>query len=249
VNASLLRKNVTATVVDSFAGSMVSTVSLVEGNEGTTKAQFCVEFASPSAQMRGVRYSTADGSAKAPGDCVTPKANMISFPSGLTSTTVDVTVNSNTNDQGHCDLKLNVSGAITGTGTTVILEDEAASSTTTATTVPARCSSSLTPNVDDHDCELDKPTFSGLDLPGAHVSGATLVQINVGGANLTGVNLTFTDMTLANLMGAELTSVSWPGRRVRTARSSSATSGRRALQAATRSTNSDRGSPSVISHQ
>jgi hypothetical protein len=146
-NASVGRGTGTATIVDSSAGSLVSNVSVLEGsgNAPAAKAQFRVEFASVSNQPRTVSYSTANGTAVAGTDYTAVKPNSVTFSAGQTSKTVDVTIAGNDTYQGNRSFALNVTGAVAGTGTATILDDETAPVTTTSTTTTTTTTTTTVP--------------------------------------------------------------------------------------------------------
>jgi hypothetical protein len=148
-NASVGRGTGTATIVDSSAGSLVSNVSVLEGsgNAPAAKAQFRVEFASVSNQPRTVSYSTANGTAVAGTDYTAAKPNSVTFSAGQTSKTVDVTIAGNDTYQGNRSFALNVTGAVAGTGTATILDDETAPVTTTSTTTTSTTTTTTTTTV------------------------------------------------------------------------------------------------------
>jgi hypothetical protein len=70
----------------------INNVSVVEGNAGTTEAQFLVSLSNPSAQTVSVNYVTVDGTASSPGDYVAATGTL-TFPPLTTSALVKVAVN------------------------------------------------------------------------------------------------------------------------------------------------------------
>jgi Ca2+-binding RTX toxin-like protein len=98
----------------------VGDVSVTEGNVGTTNANFVVALSQKYAHDVTVTYSTADGTAVAPGDYAA-KSGTVVIPAGSLSATVAIVVNGDLLSEANETFSLNVSGATVaavGGGTT-----------------------------------------------------------------------------------------------------------------------------------
>ena len=100
----------------------------VEGDSGTTTATFLVTLSNPSVQFVGVDFATAPGSAGAGSDYVSLSGSL-SFPPGVTSRPVDVTVNGDILPEADEDFTLqlsNVSNALMADpiATAIIRDDD-----------------------------------------------------------------------------------------------------------------------------
>lgn len=73
----------------------INNVTVAEGNNGTTNAQFTVTLSGASSQTVTVDYVTADGTATAPSD-YDAQAGTVSFAPGVTTRTINVPVKSDT---------------------------------------------------------------------------------------------------------------------------------------------------------
>ena len=103
----------------------VDDVSLTEGNSGTTLATFSIARSSGTGAS-SVKWSTADGTAAAPGDYVAVAATTVAFAAGETTKSISVTVNGDTVIEADETFTVRLSGAIdatiadaTGVGTIV----------------------------------------------------------------------------------------------------------------------------------
>jgi hypothetical protein len=86
----------------------VGDASVVEGNSGTKTATFTVSLSQPSAGTVMVGCSTADGTATVANGDYAPVASTLTFDPGVTSQTVDVTVNGDTTAEATEVLYLNL---------------------------------------------------------------------------------------------------------------------------------------------
>ncbi len=86
----------------------ISDVSIVEGNAGTTMAQFTVSLSDGGSQTVSVNYATADGTATAGSDYVSV-SGMLTFAPGETSKTVTVLVNGDVLQEGPETFFVNLS--------------------------------------------------------------------------------------------------------------------------------------------
>ena len=93
VNGTLANAQATATIVDDDLPLIaVGNTSVVEGNEGSTSATFAVSLNVPSTRTVTFDYTTADGTATAPGDYISRRGT-VTFAPGITSQTIVITVN------------------------------------------------------------------------------------------------------------------------------------------------------------
>jgi hypothetical protein len=120
----------TITDDDLTSGLSINDVTVAEGNSGTTQAIFTVSLSETSSQTVSVNYSTADGSATAPGDYASDSGTL-TFGSGVLTRPITVTVQGDILDENHETFRVNLSdpnGAILsrnqGQGT--ILDDDLA---------------------------------------------------------------------------------------------------------------------------
>jgi large repetitive protein len=107
----------------------VNDVTVTEGDSGTTTAVFTVSLTQPSPLRTTVAYSTADSTARTPGDYASAAGQLV-FAPGTTSKTVALDVVGDTRYEGDEAFRLDVSspsGAIVpdGTGLATILDDDA----------------------------------------------------------------------------------------------------------------------------
>src|SRR5262249_54011436 len=106
----------------------VSDPSVTEGNSGTTPADFTVSITAPSGLDTTVSYTTADGSAVAPGD-YTASSGVATIPAGSTSTVVSVPVVGDTAPEGNESFSLTISDPVdatlgTDTASALIVDDD-----------------------------------------------------------------------------------------------------------------------------
>jgi glucose/arabinose dehydrogenase len=92
----------------------INDVSLVEGNGGTTTANFTVSLSAASGQTVTVNYATADGTATASSDYVTA-GGTATFTPGQTSQPVSVTINGDTTLETNETFNVNLSGEVNAT--------------------------------------------------------------------------------------------------------------------------------------
>lgn len=118
---------------DSPTFSITQTVSVPEGNSGTTNATFTVTLSPTSAQTVTVQYATADGTAKSTSDYQSTSGTL-TFDPGDSSKTIDVPVNGDLlvepNETFTISLSNPSAGAAisvtNGTGTGTITNDDTA---------------------------------------------------------------------------------------------------------------------------
>lgn len=93
-------------------GISVNDVSVVEGNTGTTNANFTVSLSAPSGQTVTVNYSTANGTASSASDYTSTPFAVLSFAPGQTAKTVAVPVNGDTTYENDETFFVNLAGAV-----------------------------------------------------------------------------------------------------------------------------------------
>jgi CSLREA domain-containing protein len=131
-NATIAVGTGTGTIVNDDAASLptlsINSVSLAEGNSGTTPFVFTVTLSAASASTVTVNYATADGTATAPSD-YGAAAGTLTFAPGATTRTITVGVVGDTVVEPNKTFSVNLSAptnatiaAATGTGT--ILDDD-----------------------------------------------------------------------------------------------------------------------------
>ncbi|MCW5958514.1 MAG: Ig-like domain repeat protein [Pyrinomonadaceae bacterium] len=116
---------------DDFATVSINGVAAPEGNSGSSNFTFTVMLSQPSSQTITMDFSTANGTAVAPGD-YTANSGSISFNPGETSKTISVSVNGDTtveSDETFFVNLTNVVGAtvLDGQGQGTIQNDDIAS--------------------------------------------------------------------------------------------------------------------------
>jgi len=133
VNADLVNDGVGAVnIIDNEANVTVSIsdVSVIEGNSGTSTAVFTVRASAPHEKFIQVNYSTANGTATAPGDYVAKTGNVFFFPGELEKT-ISITVNGDTEAEPNETFLVNLTfsdtaAIVRGQATGTILNDEGA---------------------------------------------------------------------------------------------------------------------------
>jgi subtilisin family serine protease len=132
-----------ATVVVTVGSAPLLTiddVSVVEGNSGTTVANFTTRLSAASTQTVTVAYATANGSATANTDYVAASGTLTFSPGTLTRT-VSVVVNGDTTAEMNETFLVNLSGAASaaisdGQAVGTIVSDEAPPAATLSATSP-----------------------------------------------------------------------------------------------------------------
>lgn len=100
--------NTLQTVTRVFSAATIHDVSLPEGNVGTTNFVFPITFSPPLTQQGSLNYSTANGTAVSGIDYL-PTAGTLILPSGITSTSITVTVVGNTLIESNKNFFVNLS--------------------------------------------------------------------------------------------------------------------------------------------
>ncbi|HKQ51182.1 MAG TPA: Calx-beta domain-containing protein [Pyrinomonadaceae bacterium] len=93
----------------------IGNTTITEGNSGTLSATFTVTLTAASGRIVTVKYATANGTAKAPGD-YTAKSGTLSFAAGQTSKTLTVAVRGDLLDEANETFFVNLSSP---TGATI----------------------------------------------------------------------------------------------------------------------------------
>ena len=135
-NGSILDGTADGTILDDDGQPALSidSVSLPEGNIGTTSFTFTVTLAPSSGQTVTVNYTTQDGSATVAGTDYATNSGTLTFNPGDTSETITVLVNGDTTIEPVETFTVVLSGAAQatisqGTGTGTIQNDDIAPST------------------------------------------------------------------------------------------------------------------------
>jgi len=89
--------------------------TVTEGNSGVVKANFVVSLSAASSQPVTIRYSTVDGTAKAPEDYVAASNEAIVIPPGQTSGTIAVDVKGDTLSEPTEEFFVNLLSAVNAT--------------------------------------------------------------------------------------------------------------------------------------
>ena len=116
VNATISDGQGAGTIVDDDGAPtlVISDVTVIEGNSGTTNAAFTVTLAGTTTLPVTVNYATADGSATAGLDYV-GTSGMLTFNPGTTTQTINVPVNGDITFEGNETFTVNLSGASNAT--------------------------------------------------------------------------------------------------------------------------------------
>ncbi len=93
----------------------VANVSQAEGNAGTTTFTFTVSLSPAAASPTSVTATTSDGSATTADSDYVANAQLVSFPTGSTSQSFQVTVNGDTKNEPNEAFNVTLSGASAGT--------------------------------------------------------------------------------------------------------------------------------------
>jgi len=95
------QKTATLTIIDddSLPSVSISDVSVVEGNSGTTPANFTISLSAPSGKTVSVSWKTAQGSATSGVDYAFINSSSVTFQAGQTSKTISVNVNGDTDPE------------------------------------------------------------------------------------------------------------------------------------------------------
>jgi len=98
------------------AGPLISIndLSIMEGNSGSTQANFTVTLSDTSAQTVTVQYATADGTATAGNDYVAA-SGMLTFTAGQTSQPISITINPDSLEEPNESFMVNLTNATNST--------------------------------------------------------------------------------------------------------------------------------------
>ena len=103
----------TITDNDPLPALSIDDVTVTEGDGANVNANFTVSLGAPSGRLVTVDFSTADGTATAPGDYQTGNGT-VSFPAGQTTQPVSIQVNGDLLDEIDEDFLVNLSNATNG---------------------------------------------------------------------------------------------------------------------------------------
>jgi len=115
--AALLDNQGQGTIIDddvATPGVLISDVSQAEGNIGTTVFWFQLGLTAPSSQQVTVQYTTANGSAAAPGDYASTTSS-VTFQAGQTTQWIPVSVVGDTNAEPDETFLVNLTSATNAT--------------------------------------------------------------------------------------------------------------------------------------
>jgi hypothetical protein len=115
-NATIARSQATGTILndDPDPGITVGDVSVTEPHSGTTTIHFRVSLLASSTQTTTVSYATADGTATVADGDYRAASGTLSFAPGVTSQTVTVTVNGDSDIEPDENFYLNLSSPTNG---------------------------------------------------------------------------------------------------------------------------------------
>lgn len=132
VAATIADGTAVGTITDDDAPPSVSIAdaTVTEGNAGTVTATFDVTLSAASGRIVTVAYSTADGTAVAPAD-YTSVFGTLTFPTGVTSQTISVSVAGDTLDEANEAFTVVLASPVNvtiadGTGAGTITDDDGA---------------------------------------------------------------------------------------------------------------------------
>jgi probable HAF family extracellular repeat protein len=119
------------TISNDDASLSISDVTVTEGNSGTVNAAFNVSIAFATVNTVTVSFATADGTATTASGDYAPNSNTLTFNPGVTTQTVNVTVNGDTVFETNETFAVNLSNPSGATisdsqGTGTITNDDAA---------------------------------------------------------------------------------------------------------------------------
>lgn len=130
-NATLLKAQGVGTITDDDLPPNISVkdLTVVEGNAGTTSAEFSLSLSAPSGKPVTVSASTSDGSAVGGSDYVSIGSTTRSFPIGSTTITLPVTIIGDLSDEDNETFNLNLSSPanasiLDGLGVATITNDD-----------------------------------------------------------------------------------------------------------------------------
>jgi hypothetical protein len=129
-NATIARAQGTGTITDNDPQPMISVndVTVTEGNNGTTAANFAVRVSAPSGRSVAVGFATANGTAVAPDD-YQARTGTLTFAPGQTTQQVTILVSGDTFNENNEIYSLNLSNPTNATiaddhATGTIIDDD-----------------------------------------------------------------------------------------------------------------------------
>ena len=119
----------TITDDDAMPALVIDDVTVTEGDTGTTNANFTVSLSSPSGQTVTAGFSTANGTAVAPGDYTARTGQTVTFTAGQLTRTITIAVNPDTIDEVNETYFVNLSNPTNATitdsqGVGTIIDDD-----------------------------------------------------------------------------------------------------------------------------
>ena len=108
---------------DTVPNASISDVAQLEGNSGTTAFVFTVSLSNPTYLAAPIFFSTANGSATAPGDFA-PLASSFLIPPEATSQTITIEVVGDTTPEVDETFFVNISSPAPGGGTVIVIDPQ-----------------------------------------------------------------------------------------------------------------------------
>ncbi len=183
-DGELARSDDVAIEVESDGPTLrIGDASVVEGDAGTTDAQFTVDLLAGTGASVTVGYATADGNATAGAD-YQARSGTLSFSGATVSRTISVPVNGDLEVEEIETFQVRLSGASgavigTGTGTGIIVDDDVPPSPEIASFTPSK-----------------GPPGTVVSVTGEHFTGATAVSVGGVAASFTLVSDTLLRFTV-----------------------------------------------------
>jgi hypothetical protein len=128
-NALIIDGAAVGNILNDDTDASINSVSLLEGNSGTTTAQLTVTLSHPSALTVTLDYATANGTATLVDNDYQTATGTLSFAPGETTKTIDVLVSGDTTPEDYETLFVNLTNAVnagitTGQGVVTIENDD-----------------------------------------------------------------------------------------------------------------------------
>jgi len=178
--ATITKTTATGTITNDDAVTVpsisIADTTVAEGNTGTKTATFTVTLSQASTAPVTVNYSTASGTATAPGD-FTATSGTLTFAAGVTSQTINVNVTGDTAVEP--DEKFTVTLA-SATGATI--------ARTTATGTITNDDVATTPGISISDASVTEPGAGGIAPGFLHTSGNQILDSQGKPVQISGVN-------------------------------------------------------------
>lgn len=128
-NALIIDGAAVGNILNDDTDASINSVSLLEGNSGTSTAQLTVTLSHPSALGVTVDYATANGTATLADNDYQAASGTLTFAPGETTKTIDVLINGDTTPEDYETLFVNLTNAVnagvtTGQGVVTIKNDD-----------------------------------------------------------------------------------------------------------------------------